>query len=88
MSLFVFFLLWDNDTKSLYFFRVHRRGLAALPTLLLAFGLALGAAPATGDLRVDGVGLEFSLAANFLLAVRAVTAKVMKQLEFMLLCLC
>lgn len=62
--------------NSLYFFGIHRRGLSSLPTLLLAFGLALGAAPAAGDFRVGGVGLEFSLAASFLLAVRAISAKV------------
>lgn len=55
---------------------MQRPGLASVPTLLLALGLALAATPTSGDLMAGWGGLRASLAANFLLAVRAIAAKV------------
>eukprot|EP00752_Nemacystus_decipiens_P005000 g4546.t1 len=54
----------------------QRPGLASVPTLLLALGLALAATPTSGDLMAGWGGLRASLAANFLLAVRAIAAKI------------
>ncbi|CBJ27554.1 expressed unknown protein [Ectocarpus siliculosus] len=54
---------------------MQRPGLASVPTLLLALGLALAATPTAGDLRAGWGGLRASLAANMLLAVRAIAAK-------------
>ncbi|CAB1120918.1 unnamed protein product [Ectocarpus sp. CCAP 1310/34] len=54
---------------------MQRPGLASVPTLLLALGLALAATPTAGDLRAGWGGLRASLAANILLAVRAIAAK-------------
>eukprot|EP00904_Undaria_pinnatifida_P009042 jgi/Undpi1/5268/HiC_scaffold_2.g00549.m1 len=56
-------------------FGMQRPGLAAMPTLLLALGLALAATPAMGELEANWGGVRASLAANFLLAVRAIAAK-------------
>lgn len=55
---------------------MQRPGLASVPTLLLALGLALAATPTSGDLVAGWGGLRASLGANFLLAVRAIAAKV------------
>ena len=60
---------------------MQRLGLASVPTLLLALGLALAATPASGEFRVGWGGLQASLAANVLLAVRAVAAKVSRAPE-------
>lgn len=55
---------------------MQRPGLASVPTLLLALGLALAATPASGEFRVGLEGLRASLAANVFLAIRAIAAKV------------
>lgn len=60
---------------------MQRPGLASVPTLLLALGLALAATPTSGDLTAGWGGLRASLAANFLLAVRAIAAKVRRDLS-------
>lgn len=55
---------------------MQRPGLSSVPTLLLALGLALAAAPSSGEFRVGWGGLRAGLGANALLAVRAIAAKV------------
>lgn len=86
-SIYVFFIRAPPPSPPLFSTRslnvgMQRPGLASVPTLLLALGLALAATPTAGDLRAGWGGLRTSLAANLLLAIRAIAAKVRKGFLF------